>query len=147
MTEVGGGGARPSRREFLSLARGTGSPHDGPGLLRCFACQSPGTRPNPFPVARFAESTLPRSQICPTLASRLLLGKAEGGVGPPESRRKSRAQGVRNGSTAMTNRKQTEAGTAKTTNETATLTFEQLEDRIAPSMTKLPRDPRVVDSK
>jgi hypothetical protein len=44
----------------------------------------------------------------------------------------------------------TEGQRAKITSETGrvveTLTFDALEDRIAPSMTKLPRDPRVVNS-
>ena len=50
----------------------------------------------------------------------------------------------------MTDSKQA-TQTAKTTNETGrvvgTLTFDTLEDRIAPSMTKLPTDPRVVNAK
>jgi hypothetical protein len=41
----------------------------------------------------------------------------------------------------MTNRKQNE-----TTGKVETLKIETLEDRIAPSMTKLPKDPRVVNA-
>jgi hypothetical protein len=56
----------------------------------------------------------------------------------------------------MTNRNQvtielTDGQKAKITNETGkvveALTYDALEDRVAPSMTKLPRDPRVVDAK